>query len=139
MKVSSLASAFRDLGYLVLGKRIQPLKCCNALQFHNLVIHQAFSLPTMGNTFSDRIQIGTVSIFSELVNTDFVGERNALCCYRNWRGDFKEIVDQLQLKENRTEVDPEELLALQLSEKGNLAREFDFSDKWRKRPKDFLR
>jgi hypothetical protein len=53
--------------------------------------------------------MGMVATFSELLNTDFVGETNALCWYRNWRGDFKEIVDQLQLKENMTEVDPEEL------------------------------
>jgi hypothetical protein len=44
------------------------------------------------------------------------------------RGDFKEIVDQLQLKENITEVDTEELLALHLSEKGNLAREIILND-----------
>jgi hypothetical protein len=82
----------------------------------------------MSNTFSDSSQIGMVATFSELVNTDFVGERNALCWYRNLRGDFKEIVDQLQLKENMTEVDPAALLALQLSEKGNTAREIILND-----------
>lgn len=92
--------------------------------------HQAtsFLIPTMSNTFSDSSQIGTVSTFSELVNMDFVGERNALCWYRNLRGDFKEIVDKLQLKENITEVDPKDLLALQLSEKGNKAREIICND-----------
>ena len=82
----------------------------------------------MSNTFSDNSQIGSVATFSELVNTDFVGERNALCWYRNLDGDFKEIVDQLELKENMTEVDPNELLALQLSEKGNRAREIILND-----------
>jgi len=82
----------------------------------------------MSNTFSDSSQIGLVATFSELVNTDFKGERNALCWYRNLEGDFKEIVDQLQLKENITEVDPKDLLALQLSEKGNLAREIILND-----------
>jgi hypothetical protein len=82
----------------------------------------------MDNTFSDNSQIGRVATFSELINTDFVGERNALCWYRNLEGDFKEIVDKLQLKENITEVDPEELLALQLSEKGNRAREIILND-----------
>jgi hypothetical protein len=82
----------------------------------------------MSNTFSDSSQIGRVSTFSELVNTDFVGERNALCWYRNLEGDFAEIVGQLQLKENMTEVHPKELLALQLSEKGNLAREIILND-----------
>jgi len=82
----------------------------------------------MNKTFSDSNQIGMVSTFSELVNTDFVGERNALCWYRNLQGDFKEIVAQLQLKENMTEVDPKDLLALQLSEKGNIAREMILND-----------
>ena len=82
----------------------------------------------MSNTFSESSQIGMVSTFSELVHTDFVGERNALCWYRNLQGDFKEIVAQLQIKENITEVDSEELLALQLSEKGNSAREIILND-----------
>ncbi|MCI4441915.1 MAG: hypothetical protein JHC39_00270 [Lentimicrobium sp.] len=82
----------------------------------------------MNNSFSDSSQIGIVSTFSELVNTDFKGERNALCWYRNLEGDFAAIVNQLQLKENITEVSPEDLLALQLSEKGNRAREIILND-----------
>lgn len=82
----------------------------------------------MSNTFSDSSQIGMVSTFSELVNTDFKGEMNALCWYRNLEGDFNEIVGQLQLKDNITEVDPKDLLALQLSEKGNMAREIILND-----------
>ena len=84
----------------------------------------------MNHTFSDNSQIGMVSTFSELVNTDFVGERNALCWYRKLEGDFNEIVNQLQPKENITEVSPEELSALQLSEMGNRAREIILKD-WR--------
>ncbi|WP_296150650.1 DUF1826 domain-containing protein [uncultured Flavobacterium sp.] len=82
----------------------------------------------MGNTFSDSSQIGTVATFSELVNTDFKGELNALCWYRNLDGDFNEIVSKLSLKENITEVYPEDLIALQLSEKGNRAREILLND-----------
>lgn len=82
----------------------------------------------MNNTFSDSNQIAIVSTFSELVNMDFKGERNALCWYRNLEGDFKEIVAQLQLKENITEVYPKDLLALQLTEKGNVAREIILND-----------
>ena len=82
----------------------------------------------MSNTFSDSNQIGIVATFAELVNTDFVGERNALCWYRNLAGDFAAIVGQLQIKENITEVDPKELLALQLSEQGNSAREIILND-----------
>lgn len=69
-----------------------------------------------------------VSTFSELVQTDFKGEINALCWHRNLEGDFAAIVSQLQIKENITEVYPKDLLALQLSEKGNAAREIILND-----------
>jgi hypothetical protein len=82
----------------------------------------------MSHTFSNNSQIGIVSTFSELVHTAFKGETNALCWYRNVEGDFNEILNQLQLKENITEVHPKDLLALQLSEKGNLAREIILND-----------
>nr|WP_199002165.1 DUF1826 domain-containing protein [Flavobacterium sp. ASV13] len=82
----------------------------------------------MINTFSDNSQIGVVSTFSELVHTNFKGEMNALCWYRNLDGDFNEIVTKLSLKENITEVFPEDLIALQLSEKGNTARQIILND-----------
>ncbi|MCM0667021.1 DUF1826 domain-containing protein [Flavobacterium tyrosinilyticum] len=82
----------------------------------------------MNKTFSSNSQIGVVSTFSDLVHTDFKEEMNALCWYRNLDGDFKEIVNQLSLKENITEVSPEDLIALQLSEKGNIAREIILND-----------
>lgn len=82
----------------------------------------------MNNTFSASSQIGLVSTFSDLINTNFKGETNALCWYRNLEGDFSEIVAKLSLKENITEVFPEDLKALQLSEKGNMAREIILND-----------
>jgi len=82
----------------------------------------------MSNTFSKSNQIGVVSSFSELVYTDFKGEMNALCWYRNSDGDFTDIVEKLCIKENITEVFPEDLMALQLSEKGNIAREMILND-----------
>ena len=84
--------------------------------------------PTMNPTFSDSKQIGTGATFSELITTDFKGEMNALCWYRNLEGDFAALVAQLQLKENSTEVTPQDLLALQLSEQGNSAREIILND-----------
>ena len=82
----------------------------------------------MSNTFSNNSQIKTVSTFSDLIHTDFKGEMNALCWHRNLDGDFNEIVTQLSLKENITEVDREDLIALQLSESGNTAREIILND-----------
>ncbi|KMQ64475.1 hypothetical protein ACM46_09390 [Chryseobacterium angstadtii] len=82
----------------------------------------------MNDTFSSNHQIEVVSSFSELVNTQFKGTINAICWDRKLAGDFKEIVNQLQLKENVTEVYPEDLLSLQLSENGNAAREIILND-----------
>ena len=82
----------------------------------------------MKNTFSDNNQICVVSSFSELVSSSFHGVTNAICFYRNLVGDFKEIVNKLHLKENITEVSIDDLLALQLSEKGHFAREIILKD-----------
>ncbi len=82
----------------------------------------------MSDTFSDSHQVKVVSTFSELVNTHFQGMMNAACWYRNLDGDFKEIVSKLQLDENITEISREDLLALQLSENGNAAREIILND-----------
>lgn len=82
----------------------------------------------MNNTFSDNHQVGVVSSFTELINTKFKGTVNAICWSRDLNGDFKEIVSQLQLKENITEISVEDLLALELSEKGILARNIILND-----------
>lgn len=82
----------------------------------------------MRNKSSDNNQILEVSSFSDLVNTNFQGALNAICWSRNLAGDFKEVVSKLQLKDNITEVSIDDLLALQLSEKGNMAREIILSD-----------
>lgn len=73
-------------------------------------------------------QVGMVSSFSGLVHTEFSGLINALCWQRSLAGDFKEIVSQLQLEEDITEVSAEDLLALSLSEQGNTAREIILND-----------
>ncbi|MDR6460531.1 hypothetical protein J2786_003665 [Chryseobacterium vietnamense] len=82
----------------------------------------------MSNMFSDHHQVGVVSSFSELVNTRFQGVMNAICWHRNVVGDFKEIVTKLLLKDNITEVSSEDLLALELSEEGSMAREIILND-----------
>ncbi|MFW2102330.1 DUF1826 domain-containing protein [Acinetobacter guillouiae] len=82
----------------------------------------------MHPAFSDNNQVRVVTTFSELVNTTFQGEINAICWNRDLLGDFKEIVSKLELKENIIEVSTEDLLALQLSEKGILARDIILND-----------
>ena len=80
------------------------------------------------NTFSENKQVKVVPSFQELVNSHFQGTMNALCWSRNLVGDFQEIVAKLELQENITEVSVDDLLALQLSEDGSLAREILLSD-----------
>lgn len=82
----------------------------------------------MRNRFSETNQIQTVSTFSDLVNTNFQDCVNAICWERNLIGDFKEIVDNLSLTDNITEIYPEDLLELQLTNKGSLARETILTD-----------
>ena len=82
----------------------------------------------MNPNFSNNKHIGIVTTFSELIETYFEGDKNSLCWYRNLEGDFKEIVNKLSLKENITVVTPKDLMTLQLTSKGNSARETILKD-----------
>ncbi|RFS26733.1 hypothetical protein DVR12_02805 [Chitinophaga silvatica] len=73
-------------------------------------------------------QIQCVSNFQDLVSTPFNGEINAICWNRNLTGDFSEIVEKVKLSGNITIIEQEELLELQLSEQGQLAREILLND-----------
>ncbi len=72
--------------------------------------------------------IHTVSSFEELVLTPFQGTINAMCWKRELKGDFSEIVNKIELDGNITEIDPENLLELQLTQQGQLAREVLLND-----------
>lgn len=82
----------------------------------------------MSDTFSLNHQVGLVNTFSELVHTPFQGTVNAICWHRNLEGDFKEIVSQLILKEDITEVSAEDLNALHLTPDGEIARKIILND-----------
>ncbi|GGG59211.1 DUF1826 domain-containing protein [Epilithonimonas arachidiradicis] len=82
----------------------------------------------MKNEFSNNSQIKVVSGFSQLVETNFSGTMNAICWERHLVGDFKEIVSKLELKDNITEISIDDLLTLNLSANGVLAREIILSD-----------
>ncbi len=69
-----------------------------------------------------------VSSFEELMAEPFTGFRNAACWKRDLRGDFKEIVSKLKLRDKITEISPQELMALQLSEAGQAAKDVILSD-----------
>lgn len=82
----------------------------------------------MSKAIPDHSLLRKVDSFSELVNTNFKGKNNALCWHRSLNGNFNEIVSKLSLKENITEITIDKLLSLQLSEKGNIAREIIIND-----------
>jgi hypothetical protein len=73
-------------------------------------------------------QIHCVTNFQDLVATPFNGVMNAICWTRKLTGDFSEIVNKVALSGNITEIEPEELCELQLSEQGQLAREILLND-----------
>ncbi|KIA96132.1 hypothetical protein OC25_03290 [Pedobacter kyungheensis] len=78
--------------------------------------------------FSDNHQIGLVATFAELTASNFQGTINALCWYRELDGDFKEIVAKLQLDQNITEISAKDLLSLELTEMGDIARRIILTD-----------
>jgi len=69
-----------------------------------------------------------VTNFQDFVSTPFKGDINAICWTRTLRGDFSEIVKQVVLTGNITEIGPEEICGLTLSEQGRLAREILLND-----------
>lgn len=75
----------------------------------------ALSLPT------DYPRIRQVGSFDELISTPFGDGVNALCWPRTLTGDFSEVVRHLALDDDLTTLDEEMLLALPLSEAGQIA------------------
>lgn len=73
-------------------------------------------------------QIHRVTNFQDLVNTPFQGETNAICWSRELVGDFSEIVKKIETNDNITVFGEEELLELELTEQGQLAREILLND-----------
>ncbi len=73
-------------------------------------------------------QVQCVTNFNDLVNTPFRGKVNATCWNRALEGDFEEIVDKIELVENMAVIGAEELHALKLSDKGQLARQTLLAD-----------
>ena len=73
-------------------------------------------------------QIHCVTNFQDLLSTPFHGEVNAICWTRKLTGDFSEIVKKVELDGNIRELDKEQLLELQLTEQGQLAREILLND-----------
>ncbi|MCY0967875.1 DUF1826 domain-containing protein [Chryseobacterium wangxinyae] len=82
----------------------------------------------MKELFPEGTQIQTVSTFSDFIDTAFEGEKNAIFWMRNLEGDFAEVVSKLTLKDDITEISPEDILSLHLSENGDIARKIILND-----------
>lgn len=73
-------------------------------------------------------QIQYVSNFDDFVSKAFHGDINVICWKRQLLGDFSEIVKKFETTENITVIEENELLKLELSEQGQLARDILLSD-----------
>ncbi|HRG02335.1 MAG TPA: hypothetical protein PKZ75_14550 [Bacteroidia bacterium] len=82
----------------------------------------------MTNLYADKSQIQSVTNFNEFVTTTFQGDVNAICWKRELDGDFKEIVKKAETTENITILDEKQLLMLELSKEGQIARDIILND-----------
>lgn len=82
----------------------------------------------MNEIQSQSSQTIVVSNFSDLMTTSFSGIRNTICWQRNLAGDFEEIVNKIKFDENMSEVSAEDLISLQLSKEGDIARSIILED-----------
>ena len=83
---------------------------------------------TMMPCLFDYPNLAVVANFSDLISHQFQHEVNALCWQRELCGDFKEIVSQLTLHEQVTEVSVADLEVLHLSPQGEIARQIILQD-----------
>lgn len=82
----------------------------------------------MSSSICNSPNIQLVSTFSELTQTPFQGQTNALCWSRQLHGDFQEIVNKLALDDDITEVYIEDLQELELTSQGAIARDVIIED-----------
>ena len=82
----------------------------------------------MSNTPQNQSSIQKVSTFQDLISTPFQGTCNAISWSRQLEGDFEEIVNAIDFEGNMVEIDYEDLLALELSVDGQIARDIILND-----------
>lgn len=82
----------------------------------------------MAESLSINRQILYVENFNKLINTPFDSWFNAICWSRKLIGDFSEIVNKVELSSNVTVIERDELVELELTEAGQLARTILLND-----------
>lgn len=73
-------------------------------------------------------QVHVVTNWQDFISTTFQGDVNAICWSRQLVGDFEEIIKLAEQTENITVLDEGDLLKLNLSEQGILARDIIIND-----------
>lgn len=69
-----------------------------------------------------------ITNFNDFISTPFHADVNAICWKRDLKGDFEEIVKKAETIDNITVLYEEQLLKLELSEQGKLARDIILND-----------
>lgn len=82
----------------------------------------------MHNRSQASYQIQVVNSIEDLFSAPFQGVINAICLQRELNGDFAEILNKADLYGNVTLLDEEDLLELDLSAAGQIAREVLLTD-----------
>lgn len=73
-------------------------------------------------------RVRVVGSFADLIATPFSGDVNALCWRRRLPGDFEAIIQQLRTSDGVTAIEDDDLLALNLSPAGAIARDVLLAD-----------
>ncbi len=76
----------------------------------------------------NQITIQAITNFTDLVTTPLNGNTNFLCWERSLSGDYLEIIQQCTSTENITVIEPEQLLSLNLTAAGQVARNTILND-----------
>lgn len=79
------------------------------------------------NTKTDK-HFSTVDNFKELITTSFHEVGNALCWERELKGNFPEIVEEIEFEGKMRIISEQDLLRLELTTQGTVAREILLSD-----------
>lgn len=79
-------------------------------------------------SISSHSQIHIVSSFEEFISSPFQEAINAIAWSRNLVGDFHEIVEKIEMDGNMMEISIQDLQALELTGRGQLAREILIND-----------
>jgi hypothetical protein len=103
----------------------KSLKLVIFASFNDLTINL---LLLMTKNLPNSLNLLHVNNFQELISTPFQGTTNAISWSRELEGDFEEIVNAIAFEGTMLEIDEEDLLALELSEAGKVARETILSD-----------